>query len=319
MRTTQNKKRPQAPIVSRLGASLLASLLTGSLLLSAVTAAQPSDAGAVTARENPAGSASSPGASFGTEPAAATTASASNPSADDLSGRSVEWLSEEASRSYQQGDYARAITLYRAVLQQGVVNGHLHYNLGNAYQREGLVGPAIQQYRIAELLLPRDGDVEANLRFSRNQRKDKSELPPPDALHRLFFWSDALSPRELVLATLLLNGLFWTLMGVGRFRTGFSVRPLTSLAAVATVLCGASAGLKHYELAESPDAVVLEHEISARSGTDVRSVVLFVLREGMEVKTRSVGPDWVQVDAGEGKRGWVERRFVGLVRGGEGS
>lgn len=300
------------------GSLLVGSLGVGACLQSSVAEAEPATSGMAITQENPAASATSTGGVSGTETSAAATASASNARAEDLSGRSVEWLLEEASRSYQQGDYGRAISLYRAVLQQGVVNGHLHYNLGNAYQREGQLGPAIQQYRIAELLMPRDGDVEANLRFARNQRKDKGELPSPDALHRLLFWSDALSPRELVLATLLLNALFWTLMGVGRFRTGISVRPLTSLAAVATVLCGASAGLMHYELAESPDAVVLEHEISARSGTDVRSVVLFVLREGMEVKTRSVGADWVQVDAGEGRRGWVERRFVGLIRGGEG-
>lgn len=256
-----------------------------------------------------------------TDPSAASGGVSAAPQAapvEDLSGRSLEWLREEADRSYQQGDYERAILLFQGVLKSGQVNGHLHYNLGNAYMRAGRLGPALQHYRIAEVYLPRDGDVEANLRFARDQRKEKSELPAPDALHRILFWSDALSPRELIIATLLLNVLFWGLLAVGRFRTAFNVKPLSALAAVATLLCGASAGLKHAHLADNPDAVVLEHEISARSGTDVRSVTLFTLKEGAEVKTQSVTPEWVQIDAGEGKRGWVERRFVGLIRGGEG-
>lgn len=238
---------------------------------------------------------------------------ASNPSPEDLSSRSVEWLVDEGTRAYEHGDYGRASMLYQAVVDRGAASGALHYNLGNAFLRQDALGEAIHHYRIAELLLPRDGDVDANLRTARD-RGTKLEPLEPEGIRRLIFWYSFFSPNELMLLTGLGNVLFWGLLLLGKLRRGLELRLLVGLAGLFTLALGTTAVLKTRTLALTPDAVVLEPEVSIRSGTDVRSVALFTLKEGTEVRTQSVRDDWVQVEWEEGKRGWVERKWVGLVQ-----
>ena len=69
-----------------------------------------------------------------------------------------------ANRDYNEGRYQKAIEGYLRLFDSGYVNGHLYYNLGNAYFRSGQLGRAILNYKRAELLIPRDADLNFNLR-----------------------------------------------------------------------------------------------------------------------------------------------------------
>ncbi|MFM7203548.1 MAG: tetratricopeptide repeat protein [Myxococcota bacterium] len=231
-----------------------------------------------------------------------------------LEGRSLPWLVEEAARAYQGGDYAGAVRLYQAALRGGAVNGEVYYNLGNAWQRQGKVGEAILAYRRAQLFLPRDGDVEANLGYVRERRVDRLEPEGVPAWKRVLFWYEVLSLGELLGLVGGVNVVFWGLLGVKRWKPELELRLPVWVSGLAVGLLLSSWGVKRWEEEVQPVGVVLESSVSVRSGTDVKSVVLFTLSEGSEVRTRGMQGEWVQVEAGEGKRGWVERRFMGLVQ-----
>ncbi|MEX1326087.1 MAG: tetratricopeptide repeat protein, partial [Desulfobacterales bacterium] len=65
----------------------------------------------------------------------------------------------EANRAYKNDQFQEAVDGYLKLTENGIENGHLYYNLGNAYYRLGDLGKAILFFERARLLLPRDDDL----------------------------------------------------------------------------------------------------------------------------------------------------------------
>ena len=85
----------------------------------------------------------------------------------------------KANEAYLAGNYPEAAELYQAIDMSGHLNGNIFYNLGNCYMRLGETGKAILNYKKARLLLPRDGDLKANLQYARSLNRTLWGTPPP--------------------------------------------------------------------------------------------------------------------------------------------
>ena len=57
---------------------------------------------------------------------------------------------QDGNDAYREGRYPDAITHYHALLDSGTETGALHFNLGNAYLRDGSLGRALLHYYRAE-------------------------------------------------------------------------------------------------------------------------------------------------------------------------
>ena len=79
----------------------------------------------------------------------------------------------EANALYRAGDFAAARRTYLEVVDAGVQDARLYYNLGNACFKAGKLGEAILWYERARRLVPHDEDIEANLRFANLVKKDR--------------------------------------------------------------------------------------------------------------------------------------------------
>jgi tetratricopeptide (TPR) repeat protein len=215
--------------------------------------------------------------------------------------------------AFQQGSYPRAIESYEKALEGGMRNGYLYFNLANAYQRSAQYGRAILNYRRAQLYLPRNADISANLATARQHTRDKLDEKSLSTLELIFFWNHQVSERELSIAGLVFNALFWGgLMVRRRWRLPAGGLMLT-LAGVLTLLAVGTLAAKELTYASSPSAVVVHEEVSVRSGSDGNSVTLFNLHDGAEVEVQSRQGDWAQIVLPDGKRGWMEMRFLGLI------
>ena len=64
------------------------------------------------------------------------------------------------------------------IVERGHLNGHVFFNLGNTCIRLGELGRAILNYKKASVLLPRDGDLKANLQYARSLPKTASKRRP---------------------------------------------------------------------------------------------------------------------------------------------
>ena len=228
-----------------------------------------------------------------------------------LSEAEARKLLDEAVADYQSGDFEAAARLFERVLEGRGENGALHYNLGNTYYRMGDLGRAIYHYRLAQLFSPRDADLRANLELARGAVQDALERKDASAVKTLFFWYDWLSESELFWSVVVTNALFWSLLGWRKRQASIGAL-LVILGIVTSSLLGTYI-LRRWNEAHNAPGVILAEQASVRSGTDVRSVRLFVLHAGTEVETHAHTKDWIQIELPDGRRGWVERALVGLI------
>jgi len=75
----------------------------------------------------------------------------------------------DANTVAKQGDLKAAIRSYEKLIEGGIRNSAVYYNLANAQQRAGMLGAAILNYERAAVLDPLATDVAANLAIARTE------------------------------------------------------------------------------------------------------------------------------------------------------
>ena len=232
-------------------------------------------------------------------------------------GASPQDSFHEGAVSYRAGDYQAAEDSWRSSLEGGLHSGDVYYNLGNALFRRDELGQAILAWRVAELRLPRDPDVKANLDHARAQVRDDLEPPTTPAL---LFWQRALSLNESYLLGALSLGLAMLIFGLLKSKIASSER----LIAMKSVLTGAMylslgvgvlLGISTAYVANSlPTGVVLEDEVVFRSAIGADGVELFALHAGAEVLVAERDAGHVLVVLPDDRRGWAADSAVGVVQ-----
>ena len=226
-----------------------------------------------------------------------------------------EW--GQANELYQKGQYGQAVDVYQSLLKKAPGNPYLHYNLANAYFKQGAnasLGLAIVEYLRAYQLLPRDPDIRYNLDFAL-KRGGESLVPNgiPEAMHDAFYF---LSESELLgflwigwWASLLL-GSAYLLLGE-KFRS--KLRPWIWVSLLLLVSSGSWCGLRR--MADIPNlGVTLEASTEARSGPGSNFSVSFNAPEGRRVSILSQEGDWVEINMiKEALQGWVPAKAVERV------
>jgi tetratricopeptide (TPR) repeat protein len=244
--------------------------------------------------------------------ALAAAQSAAPPAAGADSTLAAEaWI--DARTAYDSGDYAGAVALYLQLLEEGHDGGHLHYNLGNAYLRNGELGRAIASYRRAGARLPRDRDLAANLEFARQTARDAIAPPsPPVLLETVFFWHFALSRAELAWLVAALNLLFWACLGLRLWRPRMPGTGGGALLLAALLLAtGGSLALRH--LRPQPVVVIVPQEVTAYTAPDSDSTERFRLHAGSELRLAGRRDGWLRVALPSGEQGWIESGWAEVV------
>lgn len=219
-----------------------------------------------------------------------------------------------AENAYQQGDYIQAIELYASLIQSGLENGYVYYNLGNSLLRSVQLGKSIAAYLKSTRLLPRNQDVQANLQYARKSIKDAIEPDQPSTLQKtLFFWHYNLSERELYLLIGIFGLLFWVGMIIRIFRRESESLRWTVMGLLILLLT-VSSSLAVHALRPNDVAVVTEQEVKVHSSTNRKSTVLFLLHEGTEAELQDREDGWYKIRLSDGKRGWIKSDQVDVVR-----
>lgn len=207
----------------------------------------------------------------------------------------------QANNLYNQAEFSQAIEQYQLLLKHNAQNGVLHFNLANAYFKQGQLGSAIYHYLQARKQLPRDGDVSYNLDYARGQRVD--QIPTPKN------WIDylAISYGESLLILLIISIIFWAQYLLARGRIWRPLPLLRNLLLVAYVASLLIPG--YYHLLAPKVGVVKSEKVSVYSGIGKDQIVLFAINEGAEVVVNKVvssaNQNWAQIQVGDGNKGWV--------------
>ncbi|MBD3367734.1 MAG: tetratricopeptide repeat protein [Candidatus Eisenbacteria bacterium] len=226
-----------------------------------------------------------------------------------LDPSSATTLFREANAAYADGRYREAAETYRAIVEGGVRNADVQYNLGNALWKSGEVGPAVLAYERALRLDPGHRDALANLEFVRENLVDRQtaavEGPLGETVERAYRSIDL--ETVAVLASLLYV-LAAAAVVIGLVRGAFPPY-LVRFAVVAAVLLVAAASFAFYR-SSSDDrgrrAIIMVREVGVRTGPGRDFVLEFRLHEGTRVVVRETRDDWSRIAiTGTDLAGWL--------------
>ena len=171
----------------------------------------------------------------------------------------------------------------------------------------------IASYRQGASLQPRNQDIQANLSFARQSRKDALESNEASPVRSLFFWYFGTSRLELLQLLVLSNLLFWTLLWLRQRRPASELLGWSAtLAGILFLVFALSFG--HRLLFPERVAVVIAPEVAVRAGTNEEATVRFKLHAGAEVSWNTIRDDWVRIMLPDGKQGWLNKSDLKTLR-----
>jgi tetratricopeptide (TPR) repeat protein len=223
---------------------------------------------------------------------------------------------ERGNQFYEQGGYDSAAAYYEKIVESGMNNSTVYYNLGNAYFRLKKVGPAILAYEKAQRLDPNDPDIAANIKFANASIVDRLPVPEKGFVEAALWRVHTLFPLGtqlwLVFAGLLLLSGFFSIGLFSSRNVRLWMVYLSSLTAAVVLVEGVSLGYKIYHEESAVYAVVLTSSTDALSEPN-GSKVLFTIHEGTKLRMRKSLDQWALVSLPNGVSGWIESSALGRI------
>lgn len=215
---------------------------------------------------------------------------------------------EEINALYKEGNYEQAISGYEAIIQSGVENEMLYYNLGNAAYKLNKIGLSIWAYEKALKIKPNDKDIKHNLQLVNLKIKDNIVATPKFFIIQ---WMSSISHSltsnnwawiSLFLGvSAILSLLFYLFSKRLLFRkAGFFKFIAFTLLAVITLVFAIATSRK------SKEAIIYSYSTTAKSEPAQASTDLFIMHEGLKVKILGEEESWIQIQLPNEMKGWIK-------------
>lgn len=215
----------------------------------------------------------------------------------------------QAERAYRTGRFDEAYEIYQQALSEpDLAKGPLLYNLGNCAYRLGRHTEALHYYRRAQLRMPRDQQLEFNLRLTERALgiDPRAEM---SFIAVLLAWLDQFAPALLLALAGGLQAI--GLAGLLLLRAQRTTRRALALA----VLLGLVLSVRLLQvqfLASPPDAIALASKIELRPEPHLDLPVTLEVNAGETLRVEDLSDRWARVVHSSGS-GWTERRGIGLI------
>jgi hypothetical protein len=242
------------------------------------------------------------------------------PAAAALSAEQRSTILDEAQSAYDRGvrelpeggprarDSFRAAALrYRQLVDDGVVNGAILYNLGNAELQAGALGRAILAYRRAERFMPGDDRLAHNLAHARSLRATSVDASGGRAIAKaLLAWHAGTTTRARLHAVAAVYALAWILLFAALARPAPWLRGTAGVLLLVALPLGMSVGADLFTDAPAI-GVVVAAQTAARKGPGAGFEPQFVepLPEGTEFDVVARQGDWLEIELPDAKTAWI--------------
>lgn len=229
-----------------------------------------------------------------------------------VSAATTDELFQQGNSFYEAGKYAEAISAYQQILDSGLRNGYVYYNLGNALLKQNRIGEAILQYERARRLLPRDEDVAYNLEYAKAATVDtieqqrgaisaafervRSYFTPQEA--HLFFWLSYALLTACVIAFIFAPRVWKFRLMYVMLLPAFGV-----LFALILLLLQSSSG-------SDQAAIVLAQKVEAKTGPGEEYSTVFEIHEGASVRIQREKAEWLEIKLPNNVIGWVQNTTI---------
>lgn len=217
-----------------------------------------------------------------------------------------------AAELYTNGNYEEASAKYEYLLNSGINNHIIYYNLGNCYFKLGQLGKCILFYRKAQKLKPADSDINFNLNFVRSRRVDeikRAEIP------KVFkFFVTILTYPDIDILVIISSALYFGIISIVCVSLFRKVRGNTIKIGLSIVL-GIVLALVLLNLARlnRQEGVVLAKVVDVRSGPSQEYTLIFTIHEGMEVRILEEQNGWLKIILPDGLGGWIKADQIGKI------
>jgi tetratricopeptide (TPR) repeat protein len=224
----------------------------------------------------------------------------------------------KANESYGAGDFSGAERLYRQIVDSGVENGVVLYNLGNACFKQKKIGEAIYYWEKARQFLPRDADIRTNLELANLYVVDRIEEMPAPLPVRWFRNAVGIFTMEqeswLVLGLFLIANILAAVCICTRSPSvAFRALLSASVVGLLALVCATSLAWKIYESKHASAGVVIAEKVEIRSGPGTDNITVFTVHEGIVLRVHSRVSGWYQVSLSNGWSGWLPSTSVWIL------
>lgn len=233
---------------------------------------------------------------------------------------SLAELFKAANVAASRGDSAAAVRGYERLVDAGVRDADVYFNLGTAYAQSGEYPSAILNYERALDVRPNDDKTEKNLRAAEKVLEEKrAEAEGEAVIQRSSSMSDAVYsnfPEDVLAYILVLANLaFFGCLGLSWTRRRRAGRLLAAALLSAGVLVFSAVGLatKSGLFRDGLRAVVVGDRVSLREGPDPKARIRGVARGGDRALVNAADGDFVKLRVISGAEGWTDASTVGLV------
>lgn len=234
----------------------------------------------------------------------------------------LEDVFRAGNEAYFRGEYREASERYEALVELGVRDADVFYDLGMAYARQGRHGRAIAAFERA--LRARPGDAEAARALARSrellasrraEREGEATMTSRGALGEAVFGT--ISVDALGWAVLLLDALFFAALGALLFVRRETARLALGIAApllgIALAVAGVGLAVRTGALEEGTPAIVVRDRAPLREGPRADASERAQAREGDRASILARDGEWARVRIGT-REGWIEsERVVPIV------
>ncbi|MGR3219108.1 MAG: tetratricopeptide repeat protein, partial [Candidatus Anammoxibacter sp.] len=143
--------------------------------------------------------------------------------------------------------FKKATGQYEELLKHGYINWQVYYNLANAFYRQGETGKAMLFYKKASKLMPRNSELNANIKLVKTEFDDKELTGTmPGIIKALFFWYFLFNLNEATMFTLFFYIVFIICILVFIFYRLQWLRPVYIGFGIAMIVTGITLGIKIY-------------------------------------------------------------------------
>ncbi|HEY3242484.1 MAG TPA: hypothetical protein VGM03_03955, partial [Phycisphaerae bacterium] len=204
--------------------------------------------------------------------------------------------------------FREAAARYQAIIDSGIQNGRLYYNLANAQLQLNDLGHALANYRRAEKLIPGDGRLKANLDNARALRRNRFETPALGAVSRsLLFWHYGITLGWRFAALLAISVAFWTLLILRTLIRRWRWRYALSTLAILALTLGVSVAASLFYENRQPAGVIVADNVTVRKGNGEGYEPRFEqpLHAGVEFDVLERRADWLHVRLPDSRDGWI--------------
>jgi len=214
----------------------------------------------------------------------------------------------KANQFYASNDFQPALSNYLVLIERGVKNPHLYYNIGNTYFKLGEIGYAILYYEKTLAIKPFDRETRENLEYVKRSLKERVLPLYSESFFKILrVIYSYLKLRNIAFIELFVFTVLIALCYLYLFNPykRYILKKYFVLCVVVFIVFSAASFFYQSNEKKHPKGIVVEKEIEVMTAPIAESDVLFVLHEGTSTKLLETREKWLLISLADGREGWV--------------